>query len=101
LRHGALVGVIVGTEGPVWAVAHNEPDPESDGKDSGFSILLSDAPEDPLELEPEALQAIMHTICLHCAIEEYPEVGRGLDLAKQHGFASRDPDTGEWTTEDD
>jgi hypothetical protein len=29
-------------------------------------------------------------VCLHCLIEEHPELGRGLDLARQQGEAVHD-----------
>ncbi|HXQ85228.1 MAG: hypothetical protein WCE47_12670 [Gaiella sp.] len=32
---------------------------------------------------------------MHCLLDEHPEIGRGLDLAREHGAADLDDD-GEW-----
>ncbi len=87
-----LVSVVVGTQAPVTAVVHHEPDMPHD---SGFTILLADAPDaddlaDNIEDDPR-----VSTVCVHCAVDTWPEAGRGLDLARQHGEANRD-DNGEW-----
>jgi hypothetical protein len=92
-EHGRLVVVAVGTEPPVSAVVYHG---ESTPPDGGYTILFSDAPEEPPD-DPEDPR--IHTICFHCLIESHPEVGRGLDLAKKHGSADRDPETGEWYPE--
>jgi hypothetical protein len=49
----------------------------------GFIVL-----ED--EREPWMVSvAELTTVCLHCLINRQPEVGRGLDLAREHGAARR------------
>ena len=60
ISHGAKVTAVVGTEKPVSAVAHHEPEAE-DVRDSGYSVLLSDAPEDPFAI-PEELKWMMQTV---------------------------------------
>ena len=61
--------------------------------DSGFTVLFEDAP-DPDDLDdgdelPEDL------VCLHCLLDDHPELGRGLDIAREYGVADLDGD-GEW-----
>lgn len=85
-----------GAEAPPVAVIY-APDPSM----VFFSVVFSDAPppctDDVVDGEDVEL------VCAHCLVDEYPEVGRGLDLAKQIGDAEgalvaveRDLDTGEW-----
>jgi hypothetical protein len=88
MSHGKLV-VAVGSESPVATVIYHG---ESPPLDSGYTVLFADAPEELPDLDDPCL----HTVCLHCLIELHPEAGRGLDLAKKHGTADRDPETGEW-----
>lgn len=52
--------------------------------DSGFGILFDDAP-DPGEVEPGDPR--IEWVCLHCLINDHPEIGRGLDLAREYGAA--------------
>ncbi len=36
-------------------------------------------------------------ICIHCALKDGGEqLGRGLDLAREHGQVDRDPEPEEW-----
>ena len=32
-------------------------------------------------------------ICIHCMLDEHPELGQGMDIAKAHGEAIRDRNT--------
>jgi hypothetical protein len=57
-------------------------------------VLFSDAPEDVTTLSVDDRR--LWVICLHCLIDEYPELGPGLDLARAHGWAERRED-GEWS----
>jgi hypothetical protein len=34
-------------------------------------------------------------VCLHCLIDDHPEIGRGLDIAREYGVADLD-ENGEW-----
>ena len=34
-------------------------------------------------------------VCLHCLLDDHPELGRGLDLAREHGAADLD-ENDEW-----
>ena len=81
-RGGADVDRV--TDQPMWP------------NDSGFSIVLSDAP-DPDEVEPgDPRIGIIH---LSCVIDGFPGIGRGLDLAREHGVADVS-DGGEWIVGD-
>jgi len=95
MRHGESVAVAVGREPPVVAVIYHADAEDGAPADSGFDILFSDAPDNLDELDPEDDR--LQTVCLHCVIEDYPEAGRGMDLALKHGYAERDLDTGEWS----
>jgi hypothetical protein len=64
--------------------------------DSGLTILLDDAP-DPSEVEPgDPGVGLVH---LSCLIDDHPELGRGLDIAREYGVADLDDD-GEWVVGD-
>lgn len=88
--------MVIGTESPVLGVLY---DAESaTGFDSGYTVLWDDAPHaDELHVDGVLFShpAVSHW-CLHCLIEEHPEIGRGLDLAKEHGQVDWDDDLGEW-----
>jgi hypothetical protein len=60
-------------------------------RDSGFDLFSGREPADEffakVERDPERYLA---TVCLHCLIEAHPEAGRGMDLARDHGFARHD-----------
>jgi hypothetical protein len=73
--------IVWGSSGPVVGVVYapNEPDANLDCE---FSLVLEDAPPDePLPTTPNAL------VHLECALDEWPGIGRGLDLARAHGEA--------------
>lgn len=68
------------TEGAtVTAISYLEPEHEWD---SGFA-LLSTTPTDDTEAD---------LICIDCLLDEHPELGKGLDLAREHGEARRHDD---------
>ena len=48
--------------------------------------------------EPEELSGDKpsHALCLACLIDEHPELGSGLDLAREHGEIVWDDDEHEW-----
>lgn len=89
--HGAQVAVLVGHRPPVEAVVYH--DERAIQTDSGFTVLLSDAPhaDDLTDDDPR-----LATVCVHCLIERHPEAGRGLDLARRNGEANRNLETGDW-----
>lgn len=89
-----------GSEPPAWSIGYDEP---LAPHDSGFSVLFDDAP-DPEEVEgivdrEELAEAGVTLVCIHCLIEDHPEIGRGLDVARRFGAADLDED-GEWVAAD-
>jgi hypothetical protein len=63
--------------------------------------LFDDAP-DPDELKGYANPAEhpgIRTIHLACLLEDYPEIGRGLEIAREHRVADLDED-GQWIVGD-
>ncbi len=84
-----------GSEPPAFSIGYER---EKLGPtDSGFTVLFDDAP-DPEELDEQG-RAAMGFVCLACLLERHPEVGRGLDLAREHGVADLD-EAGEWVVGD-
>jgi hypothetical protein len=63
-------------------------------RDSGFTVLFEDAP-DPDELDGLGEHPALSSVCLHCLIDDHPEIGRGLDVAREWGAADLD-ENGEW-----
>lgn len=81
--------IAVGSLEPVVAVSYLAP---VDEWDSGFAVYFSDThPDTGYDLEDTML------VCLHCLIEEVPDVGRGLDLARELGGVAVLGESGDWT----
>jgi len=57
--------------------------------DSGLTILFDDAP-DPHDVEPDDPRITL--VHLSCLIDDHPELGRGLDIAREYGVADRGDD---------
>jgi hypothetical protein len=92
-HHHTALAFTIGKELPITAVIC---DPEGDPVGmTYFTVLFSDAPHKADELtEDDERRAI---VCMHCLIDDHPELGRGLDLAKHHGGAfSYDATADEW-----
>ena len=87
MTHGrfVLIEATILNGQPIRAVSYLEPEPEADW-DSGFALFAS---------PPDRIGA-SDVMCLECAIDEWPDIGRALDLARKHGEAIRDGD--EWTS---
>ena len=78
-RIGTTFAFMLGTEEPPLAIVC---DPAGDSPGiSWFSVVISDAP--PLDESPD-----VQPLCGHRLIEEFPELGRGLDLTLESGEAS-------------
>lgn len=88
MSHRRLV-IVLGERWPAKAVSFLEP---IGSWDSGFMVVLEDVPE------PEDLSADepSHALCLACLIDEHPELGSGLDLAREHGQIVWDDNEREW-----
>jgi hypothetical protein len=65
--------------------------------DSGFTVLFDDAP-DPDEVEGPDDPRIS-VVCLSCLIDDHPELGRGLDIAREYSVADLD-ENGAWIVGD-
>ena len=76
---------MIGCEKPTWP------------GDSGFTVLFDDAPE------PDEVQGAddprVTLVCLDCLLDDHPELGRGLDSARQYGVADLD-EKDEWVVGD-
>ena len=61
------------------------------------AVLFEDAPDpdDLPDFDGESLPEGITLVCLHCLINDHPEIGRGLDLAREYGVADLD-DNDEW-----
>ena len=98
VSHGQGAGMVWGAEPPVFSIGWDEPNGDWD---SGFTVLFDDAP-DPEDVMPYA-NPLEHpgirTIHLGCLLEDYPELGRGLDIAREHRVADLDED-GAWIVGD-
>ncbi len=89
--------VLWGSEPPAHCIGYCEP--MWPGV-SGFSILFADAP-DPDDLEDDEPGSLPEGITighLGCLLDEHPELGRGLDIAREHGVADLEND--EWVVGD-
>lgn len=90
--------MVYGTAPPAFSIGFEE---EKIGPgDSGFTVLFDDAP-DPEDLPDftDELPDGVTLVCLHCLIQDHPEIGRGLDIAREYGVADLDDD-GEWVVGD-
>ena len=89
-RHAKTFALVWGSEPPAFSIGYDEP---LGPADSGFSVLLNDAP-DPDEVEgPDDPRISL--VCIDCLIDDYPELGRGLDIARRFGVADLGED-GDW-----
>jgi hypothetical protein len=85
---------VLGSEPPAFSIGYER---EKLGPwDSGFTVIYQDAPD------PEDLDGIdddgSELVCVRCLIDEHPEIGRGLDIAREYGVA--DLEDGEWVVGD-
>jgi hypothetical protein len=85
------VALVLGSEEPAFAISYLAP---IGAWDSGYMVVFSDAP-DPEDVEDDDAKPV----CLNCLIDDHPEIGRGLDLAREHGGADLD-ENGEWVVGD-
>jgi hypothetical protein len=90
MKHAESLAMIWGSTPPIFSIGYDPPDSPHD---SGFTVLFDDAP-DPSEVM-DYNDPRIRWFCLHCLLDEYPEIGRGLDIAREHLVADLD-DAGEW-----
>lgn len=94
VEHRTTIAMVYGTRGPARAV-YCDPDTDPPGQ-RWFSVFLDDASGD-FDADPD-----LAPVCAHCLIDEYPELGRGFDLAvEMKGAVLRDRETGEWSATPD
>ena len=96
-RHAKTVAMVWGTERPAHSIGYEKP---MGSWDSGYSVVFADAPDpDDVEDRPGSLPEGITLVCLHCLIDDHPEIGRGLDIAREHGVADLD-EKDEWVAGD-
>ena len=93
MKHGQTAVLVWGERPPIFSIGYEPPEHDWD---SGFSILYGDAP-DPDDVTDDDPR--IRWECLCCVIDEHPEIGRGLDIARQHRVADLD-ENGHWTPGD-
>jgi hypothetical protein len=89
------VAWVLGSEPPAFSIGHEQP---MGSWDSGFTVIFADTP-DLEELDDDVLGDGSELVCLDCLIDDHPEIGRGLDIAREYGVADLDED-GEWVVGD-
>lgn len=97
-EHVKTYAMVYGTEPPAFSIGFEEV--KLGPGDSGFTVLFEDAP-DPEDL-PDAgdeLPEGITLVCLDCLIDDHPEIGRGLDIAREYGVADLD-ENDEWVVGD-
>ena len=85
------MALVWGEVPPAFSIGHDTP---LGSWDSGFTVLFDDAPE-PDEVDDVNDHPGISLVCLRCLLDDHPKIGRGLDLAREHGAAELDLD-GEW-----
>jgi hypothetical protein len=98
MTHAKTVAMVWGSEPPAFSIGY-EREKLWPG-DSGFTVLFDDAPEpddlpDAGDDPPEGITVV----CLHCLLDDHPEIGRGLDIAREYGVADLD-ENGVWVVGD-
>ena len=94
MTHAKTMAVVWGSEPPAFSIGYDKPMWPGD---SGFTVLLDDAP-DPDEVRgPDDPRISL--VCLDCLIDDEPGLGRGLDIAREYGVADLDDDGG-WVVGD-
>ena len=89
-----MVAMVWGSQPPAFSIGYEKPLWPGD---SGFTVLFEDAP-DPDEVQgPDDPRISL--VCLHCLINDHPELGHGLDIAREYGVADLDDDD-EWVVGD-
>jgi hypothetical protein len=89
------VAVVWGSEPPAFSIGWTTPFGPGD---SGFTVLFEDAPN-PGDVDDPTCHPGIELVCLHCLLDDHPEIGRGLDIAREYGVADLGDD-GEWAVGD-
>ena len=74
-------------------------EPEREARHGRLQLqVLYDAMGDREELDEQGQHPDISIVCLGCLIDDHPELGRGLGLAREYGVADLDDD-GEWVVD--
>jgi hypothetical protein len=88
MTHAKTVAVVWGSQPPAHSVGYCEPMWPGD---SGLTVLFDDAP-DPDEVQPDDPRITL--VYLSCLIEDHPELGRAMEIARRFGVVDLDEDGG-------
>ena len=99
-EHARPSAIVWGSEPPAFSIGYEKK--KLGPGDSGFTVLFDDAPDpesvelgNPADGFPEGVTIV----CMHCLLDDHPEIGRGLDIAREYGVADLD-ENGEWVVGD-
>ena len=96
LEHSKTWVWVWGSEPPAFSIGFEKP---TWSGDSGFTVLFEDAP-DPEDVARGRRASRPSTVmCARCLLEEHPELGPGLEIAREYGVADL-ADGGEWVVGD-
>lgn len=79
-----------GRDGEPFSIGYEKP---SSPGDSGFTLLLEDAP-DPDDVPAGGDHPLIGLVCARCLLEEHPAIAAGLEVARRFGAA--DLEAGVW-----
>ena len=91
VHEDAPLAWVWGSVEPCFSIGYEKP---LGRRDSGFTVLFDDAP-DVGELDEYGAHPLLSLVCVRCLIDDHPEIGRGLDVAREWGSADLD-DSGVW-----
>ena len=90
MTHAKTVAIVAGSIPPVVSISW---EPPKSSIDSGYCVLFSDVDPDDDQAADSGL------VCMHCLVDDHPEIGAALDFAREHGQVDLDDD-GEWIVGD-
>ena len=85
MTHEKTMAVVWGEVPPAFSIGHDTP---LGSWDSGFTVLFDDVPE-PDEVDDVNDHLGISLVCLRCLLDDHPEIGRGLDIAREPGRRPR------------
>ena len=97
MKHGQALVMVWGEQPPIFSIGYDPPKDDPYGRDSGFTILYDDSPN-PEDVTGDDDPRITW-VCMHCVIDEHPEIGPGLAIARHYRVADLD-DNNQWVPGD-
>jgi hypothetical protein len=89
-----LCAVVAGREAPAMSVSWEKPRVPWD---SGFCVFFADADLEAIAETDDVNDYQGGVVCFDCLLDDGGEqLGRGLNLAREHGQADFDADADEW-----